>query len=72
VKECFSHEGVPFTARDFSEDAKTTAELEAVGVVTAKVTVVGYQVIVGLDRRRLEQTLKNHRAEFTSPNRSEW
>ncbi|MGC8839115.1 MAG: glutaredoxin family protein [Anaerolineae bacterium] len=58
VKEFLSQKGVPFTERDIVQDPQALADLEALGVMTTPVTVVGGEVVVGFDRARLEQLLE--------------
>jgi len=62
VKEFLSQKGVLFTERDITQDAKALAELEAIGVMTTPVTVIGGEVVVGFDRPKLEQMLKSQSA----------
>jgi len=57
VKEFLSQEGVEFVERDVSQDAEALAELEALGVMTTPVTVIDNEVVIGFDRRKLEQLL---------------
>ena len=47
-----------FTARDVSEDEEALAELERMGTMTTPVAVIdGEEVVVGFDRKKLEQLL---------------
>ena len=62
VKEFLSQKGVSFTERDITQDVEALAELEAIGVMTTPVTVIGGEVAVGLDRPKLEQMLKSQSA----------
>jgi glutaredoxin len=55
VKEFLSQRGVEFTERDVTQDEAALAELEALGVLTTPVTLLGKQVIVGFDPVKLEQ-----------------
>ncbi|MGQ9458889.1 MAG: glutaredoxin family protein [Anaerolineae bacterium] len=57
VKEFLSQKGVLFKERDVAQDPQALSELEALGVMTTPVTVIGEEVIVGFDRARLEQLL---------------
>lgn len=57
VKGFLSQKGVPFKERDVAQDPQALSELEALGVMTTPVTVIGEEVIVGFDRARLEQLL---------------
>ena len=58
VKEYLSKKGVPFTERDVSQDAEALAELEALGVMTTPVTVIGNETVIGFDRPNLERLLE--------------
>ncbi|MGQ9713518.1 MAG: glutaredoxin family protein [Anaerolineae bacterium] len=57
VKEFLSQKGVLFKERDVAQDPQALSELEALGVMTTPVTLIGEEVIVGFDRARLEQLL---------------
>lgn len=47
-----------FTARNIAEDEEAFAELERMGTMTTPVTVIGGdEVVVGFDRKKLEQAL---------------
>jgi glutaredoxin len=48
---------VEFAARDIAEDEEALAELERMGTMTTPVTIIGGEVIVGFDRRKLERAL---------------
>ncbi len=58
MKEFLSQRGVPFTERDVSQDEDALAELEALGVMTTPVTVIDGEMVIGFDRRKLEQLLE--------------
>ncbi|MGQ9585707.1 MAG: glutaredoxin family protein [Anaerolineae bacterium] len=57
MKEFLSQKGVDFTERDIVLDPESLGELEALGVMTTPVTVIGKEVIVGFDKARLEHLL---------------
>lgn len=57
VKEFLSQKQIQFVERDVSEDQEALAELEKLGVLTTPVTVIEGEVVVGFDRRRLEELL---------------
>jgi glutaredoxin len=59
VKELLSQKGVPFVERDVSQDEGALAELEALGVMTTPVTVIGGEVVIGFDRPALERLLSS-------------
>ncbi len=58
VKEFLSQRGVEFTERNVAEDGSALAELEALGVMTTPVTVIGSEVVVGFNRDALEAILQ--------------
>ena len=55
VKEFLSQKGTDFTQRDISQDEEALAELLDLGVMTTPVTVVGGEVVVGFDRKKLQE-----------------
>jgi len=55
VKEFLSQKGIDFTQRDISQDEEALAELLDLGVMTTPVTVVGGEVVVGFDRKKLQE-----------------
>ena len=58
TEEFLRAKGVEFTARDVSEDEEALAELERMGTMTTPVAVIdGEEVVVGFDRKKLEQLL---------------
>jgi glutaredoxin len=58
TEEFLRAKGVEFTARNVAEDEEAFAELERIGTMTTPVTVIGgEEVVVGFDRRKLEQLL---------------
>ena len=57
VKEFLSQRGVEFTERNVAEDGSALAELEALGVMTTPVTLIGSEVVIGFDRDRLNALL---------------
>jgi len=57
VKEFLSQKGVSFTERDVVKDPKAIEELARLGYLTTPVIVVDGEVVVGFDRKRLEQLL---------------
>lgn len=50
--------GIRFTEKDVLTDEEAMAELEKLGVLTTPVTVIDGEVVVGFDRARLEQLLR--------------
>lgn len=62
VKEFLLQRGIKFTERDVSENGSALAALEALGVMTTPVTVIGSEVVVGFDRARLSSLLLGEEA----------
>ena len=56
-KEFLSQKGIPFVEKDVVVDAEAMEKLVALGVMTTPVTVIDGEVVVGFDRKRLEQLL---------------
>lgn len=50
--------GIQFTEKDVLADEAAMAELEKLGVLSTPVTVIDGEVVVGFNRARLEQLLK--------------
>ena len=48
---------VPFVERDVVNDREAMDELVKIGIMTTPVTVIDGEVVVGFDRRRLEELL---------------
>lgn len=57
MKEFLSQKGIPYVERDVSKDEKALDELEALGFMTTPVTKIDGEVIVGFDRKKLEDVL---------------
>ncbi len=57
VKEFLSQNNTDFTDRDVSKDDSALAELEKLGYMTTRVTVIDGEVIVGFNRAKLEELL---------------
>lgn len=51
--------GVAFQTRDIVNDPAAMEELINIGVLTTPVTVIDGEVIVGFDRKRLEELLSD-------------
>lgn len=58
VQEFLAQKGVAFEARDVSQDEKALAELKGLGYMTTPVTVIDGETVLGFDRKRLEELLK--------------
>jgi len=58
VKEFLSQKGIHYDERDVSKDAQALEDLEQLGYMTTPVTKVDDVVIVGFDRKRLEEVLE--------------
>ena len=59
MKEFLSQKGVPFIERDVVTDPEAFEELSKLGYLTTPVVVVDGEVVVGFDRKRLEQLLSS-------------
>ncbi|MGH2459492.1 MAG: glutaredoxin family protein [Chloroflexota bacterium] len=57
MKEFLSQRGFSFIDRDVSTDQQAFEELENLGYLTTPVTTIDGEVIVGFDRKRLEERL---------------
>ncbi len=57
VKEFLSQKGIEFIDRDITEDEQALAELGELGYMTTPLTVIDGEVVVGFDRKRLEELL---------------
>jgi len=57
VKEFLSQKGVSFVERDVATDEQAMQELVELGYMTTPVIVVDGEVVVGFDKKRLEQLL---------------
>jgi len=57
VKEFLSRKGVPFVEKDVQADWDAMRELLDLEVMSTPATVIGGQVVVGFDRKRLEALL---------------
>lgn len=58
VKEFLSQNKIDFTDRNIAADETALAELEKLGYMTTPVTLVDDQVVVGFDRAKLENLLR--------------
>ena len=54
MKEYLSQKGIAFTERNAIADPEAMAELEKIGILSTPVTVIDSELIVGLDRRKLD------------------
>jgi len=57
VKEFLSQRAVSYIDRNVAEDPQALAELERLGYLTTPVITVDGHVVVGFDRRKLEQLI---------------
>jgi glutaredoxin len=55
VKEFLSQQRIDYVERDVAQDADALGELEALGILTTPVTVIGGELVVGFDRPKLER-----------------
>ena len=57
VKEFLSQNKIEFVDRNIAADEAALNELEKLGCMTTPVTVIAGQMVVGLDRNKLEKLL---------------
>lgn len=57
VKEYLSQKGVTYIERDVLKDPKAIEELAELGYMTTPVVKVDGEVVVGFDRKRLDELL---------------
>ena len=57
TEEFLSERDVPFVVRDIMNDKSAMDELMKIGVLTTPVTVIDDEVVVGFDRKRLEELI---------------
>ena len=57
TEKFLSDKGVAFQVRDIINDPTAMAELVEIGLMTTPVTVIDGEVVVGFDRRKLEDLL---------------
>ena len=57
MKEFLSHKGVSYLERDVATDQQAMEELAKLGYMTTPVTLIDDEVVVGFNRKRLEELL---------------
>ncbi len=57
MEEFLTQHGIPFQARNVAEDPAAMEELERLGVASTPVTVIGGEVVVGFNKKRLAALL---------------
>lgn len=57
MKEYLSQKGVPYVERDVLTDPKAMDELSELGYMTTPVVKVGEEIVVGFNRKRLDELL---------------
>lgn len=57
VKEFLSQKGVSYVDRDVSKDEQALEELDELGYMTTPVTTIDGVVVVGFNRKKLEELL---------------
>ncbi len=57
MKEYLSQKGVAYVERDITQDDQAMDDLAALNAFTTPVVKVGDEVVIGFDRRRLEDLL---------------
>ncbi len=58
MKEYLSQKGVPYVERDVLVDPKAMQELSELGYMTTPVIKIGNEVVVGFDRKRLDELIE--------------
>jgi len=59
VKELLSQKGIEFTEIDISKDKTAIKQLEELGVMTPHVTLIDDEIVIGLDKPKLEELLSS-------------
>ena len=59
MKELLSQKGIEFTEIDISKDKTAIKQLEELGVMTTPVTLVDGEIVIGLDKPKLEELLSS-------------
>lgn len=59
TKEFLSQKGVRYVERNVIEDETAMGELEKLGFLTTPVTVIDGEVVVGFDRKKLEELTRS-------------
>jgi glutaredoxin 3 len=57
VKEFLSKNAIPYVERDIAVDPKALEELESLGYMTTPVVQIDGEIVVGFNRKRLEELL---------------
>lgn len=57
MKEFLSQRGIPYVERDISKDEQALEDLEKLGYLTTPVTKIDGEVVVGFNRKKLEELL---------------
>jgi len=57
-KAWLSQKGIKYTERNIAEDESAMEELEKLNVFSTPATLVGDELVVGFDRKRLEVLLE--------------
>lgn len=58
VQEFLAQKGVSFEERDITKNEKYVDELDEMGYASTPVTIIDGETVLGFDRRRLEELLK--------------
>jgi len=56
-KAWLSEQGIEFEDRDITRDPKALDELQELGFFTTPVTLIGMDIVVGFDRKKLQALL---------------
>lgn len=57
AKEFLSQRGIVFTEKDITQDPSAVEEIERLGAMTTPVVVIDGEVVIGFNRKRLEELL---------------
>ncbi|HKZ51629.1 MAG TPA: glutaredoxin family protein [Dehalococcoidia bacterium] len=57
MQEFLAEKGVSYTEKDVTADEAAMAELEAIGILSTPITVIDGEVVVGFNRKQLEELL---------------
>ena len=59
TKEYLSQRGIQYTERNVIEDETAMEELEKLGFMTTPVTVIDGEIVIGFDRKKLEELTRS-------------
>ena len=59
TKEYLSQRGIQYTERNVIEDETAMEELEKFGYMTTPVTVIDGEIVIGFDRKKLDELIRS-------------